>query len=101
MPLDTGRTHRVVPPHLRRAIELRDRTCVFAGCEAPPWWCEVHHRLHWAHGGETEPENLGLVCERHHGKVHHGFRIERDPGGRWHTYRPDGSQIVVPAIVAV
>jgi hypothetical protein len=35
VPLDTGRTHRVVPPHLRRAIELRDKTCVFAGCEAP------------------------------------------------------------------
>lgn len=36
VPLDTGRTHRVVPPHLRRAIELRDKTCVFAACEAPP-----------------------------------------------------------------
>ena len=101
LPLDTGRTYRVVPPHLRRAVELRDKTCVFAGCEAPAWWCEVHHLLHWAHGGETEPENLGLVCERHHGKVHHGFRIERDPGGRWHTYRPDGTEIAVPALVMV
>jgi hypothetical protein len=27
-------------------------------------------------------------------KVHHGFRIERDPGGRWHTYRPDGTEIL-------
>ena len=34
-PLDLGRTHRVVPPHLRRAVEIRDRHCVFAGCEAP------------------------------------------------------------------
>ncbi|MGZ4569070.1 MAG: endonuclease, partial [Blastococcus sp.] len=40
--------------------------------------------------------NSGLLCERHHTKVHHGFRIERDPDGRWHTYRPDGTEIVIP-----
>ena len=46
-------------------------------------------------GGETSVANSGLVCERHHTKVHHGFRIERDPGGRWHTYRPDGTEILI------
>src|SRR4051794_10005063 len=40
-PLDLGRSKRVVPPHLRRAVELRDRHCVFAGCEAPSYWCDV------------------------------------------------------------
>ena len=95
VPMDTGRTHRVAPPHLRRAVELRDRTCVFAGCEAPAWWCEVHHVLHWGDGGETNLENSALLCERHHGKVHHGFRVERDADGRWRTYRPDGSEIVM------
>ena len=90
-----GRDQRVAPPHLRRAVELRDQTCVFAGCEAPAWWCEVHHVLHWGDGGETCLENSALLCERHHGKVHHGFRIERDTGGRWHTYRPDGTEIVL------
>jgi len=25
--------------------------------------------------------------------VHHGFRIERQPDGRWRTWRPDGSEI--------
>ena len=95
VPLDVGRTHRVVPPHLRRAVELRDKTCVFTGCEAPAWWCDVHHLLHWADGGETSLENSGLLCERHHTKVHHGFRIERDDEGRWRTWRPDGSEIVI------
>jgi hypothetical protein len=47
-PLDLGRTHRVVPPHLRRAVEARDRHCVFTGCQAPSYWCDVHHLLHWA-----------------------------------------------------
>ena len=40
-------------------------------------------------------ENGALLCERHHTKVHHGFRIERQPDGRWRTYRPDGTEIVL------
>ena len=95
VPMDFGRTHRVVPPHLRRAVDLRDKTCVFTGCQAPSWWCDVHHVLHWADGGETCLENSALLCERHHTKVHHGFRIERDPDGRWHTWRPDGTEILI------
>jgi hypothetical protein len=92
-PLNHGRTKRVVPPHLRRAVELRDRHCVFAGCGAPTHWCDVHHLLHWIDGGETNLENSALLCERHHTKVHHGFRVERPPDGRWRTYRPDGTEI--------
>jgi hypothetical protein len=94
--LDLGRTHRVVPPHLRRAVEIRDRHCVFTGCDAPAHWCDVHHVLEWlAHDGETSLENSALLCERHHTKVHHGFRIERQPDGRWRTWRPDGTEILV------
>jgi hypothetical protein len=96
LPLDLGRTHRVVPPWLRRAVEQRDRACVFAGCDAPKHWCEAHHNLiHWAHGGETVLENLALLCERHHTQVHHGFRVERQPDGAWRTWRPDGTEILV------
>jgi hypothetical protein len=94
-PMDLGRSHRVVPPHLRRAVELRDEQCVFAGCGAPTYFCDVHHLLHWIEGGETSLENSALLCERHHTKVHHGFRVERPPDGRWRTYRPDGSEIVL------
>ena len=95
MPLNMGRTKRVVPPHLRKAVELRDQACVFAGCSAPKYWCDVHHLQHWIFGGETSLENSALLCERHHTKVHHGFRVERDPGGRWRTFRPDDSEIVI------
>ena len=95
LPLDVGREKRVVPPHLRRAVEHRDAHCVFAGCQAPTWWCDVHHLLEWILGGETSLDNSALLCERHHTKAHHGFRVERDPGGRWHTYRPDGTEILI------
>ncbi|MGK5115784.1 DUF222 domain-containing protein, partial [Geodermatophilus sp. CPCC 205506] len=95
LPLDVGRTARVVPPHLRRAVEHRDRSCVFTGCGAPTHWCDVHHLLEWINGGPTSLDNSALLCERHHTKVHHGFRIERQPDGRWRTWRPDGTEILI------
>jgi hypothetical protein len=95
-PLDLGRTVRLVPPHLRRAVETRDQGCVFAGCDAPTWWCDVHHRLAWALGGQTSLENSALLCERHHTQVDAGaFTLDRDTRGRWHTYRRDGTEILV------
>ncbi|HET6392894.1 MAG TPA: DUF222 domain-containing protein [Blastococcus sp.] len=95
MPLNLGRKRRVVPPHLRKAVELRDEACVFGGCGAPKYWCDVHHLQHWIFGGETSLENSALLCERHHTKVHHGFRVEREPDGRWRTFRPDDTEIVI------
>ena len=95
LPLDVGREQRSAPAGIRRAIEERDRHCVFTGCTAPPAWCDVHHVDHWAWGGETSCENGALICESHHTAVHEGgFAIARDPGTAvWHTYRPDGSEI--------
>jgi hypothetical protein len=94
-PLDVGRTQRLVPPAIRKAVELRDGHCVFAGCDAPHWWSEVHHVVEWMYGGRTNLDNSALLCERHHTQVHHGFRVERDQRGRWHTYRRDGTEILV------
>ena len=74
---------------------VRDEHCIFAGCYAPHYWCDVHHVVHWIDHGETSVDNSALLCERHHTKVHHGFTIERDPQGRWHTYRPDGTEILL------
>jgi hypothetical protein len=95
-PLDVGRTKRVVTPAIRRAVELRDGGCVFAGCDAPTSWADVHHLVHWIDGGQTTLANSALLCERHHTKVHHGFRVERRLDGRWRTWRPDGTEITDP-----
>jgi hypothetical protein len=102
VPLDVGREQRLVSGHLRRAVELRDGGCVFTGCDAPAHWSDVHHLVHWIDGGDTSLDNSALLCERHHTKVHHGFRVERQPSGRWRTWRPDGTEITVPpALVPV
>jgi hypothetical protein len=97
LPQDVGRARRTATAAIRRAVIARDTHCVFAGCRAPAAWCDVHHVVHWAHGGPTSCENGALVCERHHTAVHEGcFSIARDPGTAvWHTYRPDGSEILI------
>ncbi len=45
--------------------------------------------------GETSLENSALLCERHHTKVHHGFRVERQPDGPMAHLAPDGTEIVI------
>jgi hypothetical protein len=92
-PLDIGRLTRVVPAALRRAVELRDKTCRFPGCDRPPNWCDCHHLKHWAHGGATCLANLILLCGFHHGLVHeYGWRLQLHPDtGDVSATRPDGS----------
>ncbi len=98
-PMDVGRKTRVVPAPLRRALEARDKACVFPGCNARIKVCDSHHLKHWADGGETKLSNLSLLCNRHHRCVHErGYGMERLPNGKLQFYRPDGRAMeAVPA----
>jgi hypothetical protein len=98
IPLALGRSARVVPPALRRVIDLRDRHCTFAGCTAPAMWCQAHHLVHWEEGGPTDERNLALTCTYHHRVIHaQGFGLGWSPDGRRiQTHRPDGSVIALP-----
>ena len=90
--LDVGRRTRVVSPALRRALVVRDRGCVFPGCDRPPEWCDAHHLTFWADGGPTTLANLALVCAHHHQLLHEGnWRLRRDDAGLVHARRPDGT----------
>jgi hypothetical protein len=83
-PLDVGRTSRVIQPAQRAALVVRDRGCVFPGCDRPPPWCEAHHLLHWLDGGPTDLTNLALLCRAHHRAIHEGgWQLTRDPDGRF------------------
>jgi len=94
--LYVGRAERVVPPRLRRALEARDRHCVFPGCRAHARRCNAHHVREWEHGGATDLDNTVLLCVRHHHAVHEGgWRIARAAGippggtGAWELTPPE------------
>ena len=91
-PVDLGRSTRLAPPALRRALEVRDGGCVFPGCDAPPAWCDLHHVVHWADGGTTSADNLASLCRHHHGVTHrNGWTMTTDPHHeqRFTWTRPD------------
>jgi hypothetical protein len=93
--LDVGRQTSRCPVGIRRAITLRDRGCVFPGCDRPPSWSDVHHCTPWGEGGRTSVDNGALLCRRHHSFIHRErWQITID-GGRPTTRRPDGTQHLI------
>ncbi len=44
----------------------------------------------WRHGGQTDLDNLALLCTFHHTLVHdHGYRLVPDRHGGFMAFRPD------------
>ena len=70
VPLDVGRESTVTPGQWT-ALVARDRGCAFPGCTRPAEWCIAHHVVHWADGGNTDLDNLVLLCGSHHRVIHH------------------------------
>jgi hypothetical protein len=68
--LDVGVRQRVFTGATRRAVEVRDRTCVHVTCDVPAERCDVHHRTPWEHGGTTTQDNGECRCPFHH-RHHH------------------------------
>ena len=75
LPVSVGRAQYVVPARTRTVIEHRDHgACRVPGCDAT-LGLEVHHLIHWEHGGGTDTDNLLLVCSKHH-RMHHRGRLD-------------------------
>ena len=92
-PVDIGRKHRTVPTALKRALWARDKHCRFPGCSRTRF-VDAHHVEHWARGGETNLDNLMLLCSHHHRLVHEGgFQIFVDCDGCRSFRRPDGRAV--------
>jgi hypothetical protein len=80
---------RTLPAPTRRALEARDRHCVFPGCTRPVNWCDGHHLVWWTRGGATGLPNLALMCRPHHRMVHEeGWNLERTKDGNWKARPP-------------
>jgi hypothetical protein len=77
LPLDVGRTTRTTPSWIHTALNERDKGCRHPGCDRPPAWCDAHHVTHWIDHGETNLDNLVLLCRHHHRQHHKGhFTIQ-------------------------
>jgi hypothetical protein len=83
LPLDVGRSARTEPPNLRRALEARDRTCRWPGCDSPATWATAHHITGWTNGGRTSLAGMVLLCHTHHHYFIHrlGWTITGNPNG--------------------
>ncbi|MFZ0015030.1 MAG: DUF222 domain-containing protein [Acidimicrobiia bacterium] len=75
--LDVGRKTRVWTTAQRRAIVARDRHCQGKGCRAQPRHCDIHHKTHWADGGESTIDNGQLLCRPCHTLEHAREKHER------------------------
>jgi hypothetical protein len=81
-PLHLGRTRRLATPSQTLALIARDGGCSFPGCTIPPEWCERHHIVPWHLGGQTDVDNLTLLCGYHHGHfVRAGWTCQLSPDG--------------------
>ena len=80
----------------RRAVKIRDKHCVFPGCDTPPHRCQIHHIHYWSQGGCTDLCNLALICAFHHYLIHDKhWTLTRtaptaeNPAGGWTATAPD------------
>jgi hypothetical protein len=98
LPLDVGRSHRLVPHWIRKALWARDRGCRFPGCQAPVAWTDAHHLDPWALGGRTTVDRLLLLCRHHHVLIHEGgWSVQLDPAtGAVTATRPDARPYEIP-----
>lgn len=64
--LKHGRLKRIATRAQTLALIARGRGCSFPGCDRPPEWCQRHHIVGWAEGGQTDLDNLTLLCGYHH-----------------------------------
>ena len=73
-----GRKQRTASEAQRVALIARDQHCI--GCSANPLWCRAHHIIWWSKNGPTDVDNLVLVCDDCHHKIHdHGWQVYKHP----------------------
>lgn len=66
-PINLYRTQRLASDKQRLMAMAENPTCAWDGCNHPADTAEIHHLRSWKRGGNTNPENLAVVCPYHNG----------------------------------
>ena len=89
--LSVGRDSYRVPAELKRALQARDETCRFPGCNRPARGGEVDHTHDWQFGGETALNNLAIFCLRGHRLKHQtAWKVKQRKNGTLEWTSPAG-----------
>ncbi len=93
--LDMGRAVRCFTGARQLAVRLSHRSCVWTGCDVPSSECQCDHlaSFNGPTQGRTHPGNGAPACGRHNRMKEQGYDVVRDARGRWHVFRPDGTEI--------
>lgn len=95
--LDVGRRYRTATPAQARAIIARDRHCQFPGCSQTYTSSRLHHARYWENGGETDLNNLVMVCWHHHSVIHQEQITAIHYENGWEFVDAGGKVIVDPS----
>lgn len=93
--LDYGRQSRTVSDAQFDVLTIRDHGCRIMGCPVPPGGCDAHHSIHWADLGDTDLDELVLLCWFHHHLLHEQH-WSLEPLGAGHFVLRDSDGVVRP-----
>ena len=92
--IDQGRRQRLFTGAAKLAVRFSGNRCFHPSCDRHGHHIQADHTTAWTDGGDTNPANGGPACGFHNRWKQTGYRVHRDPHGNWHTYRPDGTEIL-------
>lgn len=105
--VDYGRQTRSVSDAQFDLLTIRDHGCRILGCPIAPGGCDAHHSIHWANDGNTDLDDLALLCWYHHHLLHEqhwsleplgaGHFVLRDTDGNIRPLRPPMVGLALPA----
>jgi hypothetical protein len=96
---DVGRKQRLFRGPMREAVLLAHQRCTHIACLVAGGRCQADHLDPYGQDGQTRVGNGAPACGFHNRWRNNGARTVRDAKGRYHTIRPDGTEIGWPVMV--
>jgi hypothetical protein len=64
-PVELSVDRYALSEEMRRWVDVRDRCCLFPGCNRRAVYCDADHAVEYPEG-QTTCDNCGLLCRKHH-----------------------------------